>query len=112
METNVTANPLIQEKGRRNRGRLLVKCPDRPGIVAAISKFLSEFQANIVESSQYSSDPEGGTFFIRIEFDCPNLAEKKNTMEADFKGLANTFTMEYQFTYTEDRKRTAIFVSK
>ncbi|KMY55736.1 formyltetrahydrofolate deformylase [Bacillus sp. FJAT-27231] len=112
METNATSNPLVQEKGRKNRGRLLVKCPDRPGIVAAISKFLSDFQANIIESSQYSSDPEGGTFFIRIEFDCPNLEEKKTMMEADFKGLADTFSMEYQFTYTEDRKRTAIFVSK
>ncbi|MFL0364695.1 formyltetrahydrofolate deformylase [Pseudobacillus sp. 179-B 2D1 NHS] len=112
METNVTSTPLIEEKGRKDRGRLLVKCPDRPGIVAAISKFLSDFQANIIESSQYSSDPEGGTFFIRIEFDCPGLTEKRTAMEADFKGLADTFAMEYRFTYTKDRKRTAIFVSK
>lgn len=112
METNVKASPFTQEKGQKGRGRLLVKCPDRPGIVAAVSKFLSDFQANIIESSQYSSDPEGGTFFLRIEFDCPDLAEKQTVMEAHFEDLAGPFSMDYQFTYKEDRKRTAIFVSK
>jgi len=39
---------------------LLVSCPDRPGIVAAVSSFLFERGANIVSSQQYSSDPRGG----------------------------------------------------
>ncbi|KAB7707531.1 formyltetrahydrofolate deformylase [Bacillus aerolatus] len=112
MKTNVKTSPLMREKGLSGRGRLLVKCPDRPGIVAAISKFLADHGANIIESSQYSSDPEGGTFFIRTEFDCPNLADKQAGMENDFKELAHTFVMDYQFTYAEDRKRTAIFASK
>ncbi|MFK2825685.1 formyltetrahydrofolate deformylase [Bacillus sp. B190/17] len=112
MDKNVKISPFTREKEYKDRGRLLVKCPDRPGIVAAISKFLADHQANIIESSQYSNDPEGGTFFIRIEFDCPQLVEKQAAMEADFKELADTFSMDYQFTYAEDRKRTAIFVSK
>jgi formyltetrahydrofolate deformylase len=49
-------------------GRLLIGCPDRPGIVAAVSGFLYERGANIVSSHQYSSDPTGGRFFLRIEF--------------------------------------------
>ena len=53
----------FQEKNQ-NRGRLLVSCPDQPGIVSAISTFLFEHNANIIESSQYSTNPEGGTFFI------------------------------------------------
>lgn len=95
-----------------NRGRILVKCPDRPGIVAALSKFLFEHDANIIESSQYSTDPEGGSFFIRIEFHCPELLERRQQIEADFKALATHFKMEYGFTYGHERKRTAIFVSK
>ena len=48
----------------KHRARLLISCPDQPGIVAAVTTFLYEQGANIVESSQYSTDPEGGTFFF------------------------------------------------
>lgn len=95
-----------------NRGRLLVKCPDKPGIVSKISKFLFDHDSNIIESSQYSSDPEGGIFFLRIEFHCENLLEKSVQMEADFKEIVDTYAMEHHFTYGNERKRTAIYVSK
>ncbi|MBM7648272.1 formyltetrahydrofolate deformylase [Bacillus ectoiniformans] len=112
MKINVQDKPFVQQEKMGNRGRLLVKCPDRPGIVAAISKFLFEHEANIIESNQYSNDPEGGTFFIRIEFEAPNLAEKAAAMENDFLALSEKFEMEHQFAYGEGRKKTAIFVSK
>jgi formyltetrahydrofolate deformylase len=95
-----------------NRGRLLVKCPDGPGIVAALSKFLFEQGANIIESSQYTSDPQGGTFFIRLEFDCEGLMDKRDAMEKEFSSLAENFSMEFRFAYGSERKKTAIFVSK
>lgn len=95
-----------------HRGRLLVKCPDKPGIVAALSNFLYDHDSNIIESSQYSSDPEGGTFFIRIEFHCENLQDKRKKLEKNFEALASRFSMDYRFTYSNDRKRTAIYVSK
>ncbi|MFS0576607.1 formyltetrahydrofolate deformylase [Sporosarcina sp. 179-K 3D1 HS] len=101
-----------QNKKKENHGRLLVKCPDQPGIVAVLSKFLFDHESNIVESSQYSSDPEGGTFFIRLEFHCENLSEKRAQMEADFQEIAAHHSMEYRFAYGSERKRTAIFVSK
>jgi formyltetrahydrofolate deformylase len=47
-------------------GRLLLSCPDRHGIVAAVSGFLADEGANIVTSDQYSTDPEGGAFFLRV----------------------------------------------
>lgn len=97
---------------RENIGRLLVKCPDKPGIVAAISNFLFKHDSNITESSQFSSDPEGGTFFIRFEYYRKDLLEKRDEMEEDFKNLAKEFSMEYRFTYNNVKKRTAIFVSK
>ena len=58
-----------QRPDKRNRARMLISCPDHPGIVAAVSHFLFEHGANIVQSDQYTMDPEGGMFFIRFEFD-------------------------------------------
>lgn len=102
---------LFQEKNQ-NRGSLLVSCPDQPGIVAAISKFLFSFNANIIESSQYSTNPEGGTFFIRIEFECPSLKEKAKDMENQFSEIVEKFSMEWNLTHAYHVKKAAIFVSK
>lgn len=96
----------------KDRVRLLVKCPDKPGIVAVLSSFLHNHDANIIESSQYSSDPENGTFFIRIEYHCDNLSEKAAIMEKDFEVIAEDYAMQYSFHYVNVRKRSAIFVSK
>ncbi|MEK9198398.1 formyltetrahydrofolate deformylase [Lysinibacillus halotolerans] len=95
-----------------NKARLLVKCPDKPGIVSVLSTFLFKYEANIIESSQYSSDPEEGTFFIRIEFHCENLQQKSPMMEQEFTQIANEYEMNYQFYYLNRRQRSAIFVSK
>ena len=59
--------------------RLLISCPDRPGIVAGVSRFLYEAGANIVRSDQYSTDPSGGTFFMRMEF---TLADRRTATAA------------------------------
>ncbi len=95
-----------------NRGRLLVSCPDQPGIVMAISQFLYSFDANIIESSQYSTHHEEGTFYLRIEFDCPSLTEKKPKMESEFLEIAEKFSMDWKLIDVQNVKRTAIFVSK
>src|SRR5690625_587135 len=105
----------IFTKYNRNKediGRLLVTCPDKPGIVAALSKFLFEHGADIMESSQYSSDDDDRMFYIRFEFYCENLLARREEIEADFKQLAEQMKMEYTFTYNKTRKRSAIFVSK
>ncbi|MED1470734.1 formyltetrahydrofolate deformylase [Bacillus salipaludis] len=96
----------------QNRGRLLVSCPDQPGIVSAISQFLFSHNANIIESSQYSTNPEGGVFFIRIEFECPFLKEKANEMKEQFTEIADKFSMEWTLTPVFKVKKAAIFVSK
>ena len=46
----------------RNRGRVLVSCSDRPGNVVALSRFVFERSANIVQSDQHSTNPFGGQF--------------------------------------------------
>lgn len=103
--------PTVKQKNT-NIGRLVVKCSDKPGIVSAISYFLYKHNANIIESSQYSSDPEDGTFFIRIEFHLNDLINKREAVEASFKPLVDKFSMEHYFSYGDQIKRSAIFVSK
>jgi formyltetrahydrofolate deformylase len=100
------------QKQNQSRGRLLVSCPDQPGIVSTISKFLFSQNANIIESSQYSTNPEGGTFFIRIEFECPGLKEKAKEMELQFADIAEQFSMDWNLTHVYNVKKAAIFVSK
>lgn len=95
-----------------NKGRLIIKCPDQPGIVATVTAFLKEHNANIVELSQYSINPEGGTFFTRIEFEIPDLKKHASKLDKAFHGIAAQFSMEWKFNYVSDLKRAAIFVSK
>jgi formyltetrahydrofolate deformylase len=90
--------------------RLLISCADRPGIVAAISTCLAESGANIVQSDQHSTDPEGGRFYMRVEF---NLApDVIDAFAARFAGVADGFGMEWRLWHAGQRKRVAIMVSK
>ncbi|TGV29443.1 ACT domain-containing protein, partial [Mesorhizobium sp. M00.F.Ca.ET.186.01.1.1] len=59
---------LAYREKNKDRARMLISCPDRAGIVAAVSNFLFQQGANIVQSDQYTTDPETGRFFMRIEF--------------------------------------------
>ena len=93
-------------------GRLLITCPDRPGIVAAVSSFLFACGANITESQQYSTDPFGGTFFLRVEFHLDALADRFDDLLAGFAQLADRFSMRWKMTKAVDLKRVAIMVSK
>lgn len=111
-------NSYIKEKletfkqQNNNRARLLINCPDQPGIVAAVSQFLFEHGANIIESNQYSADPEGGKFFMRVEFEAPELKQKSEQLKQDFMDVANKFQMDWKFMHVDDLKKMAIFVSK
>src|SRR6516225_1165730 len=93
-------------------GRLVITCPDRPGIVAAVSQFLFEAGANITESQQYSTDPFGGTFFLRLEFHADGLDQLAAGLEQRFAGLADQFSMRWRLTRAADRKRVVIMVSR
>ena len=112
IETKLEIASNQQNKKNENQGRLLVKCPDKPGIVSVLSTFLYNHDSNIIESSQYTSDPENGMFFIRIEFHSENLLEKSAQIEKDFEGIAANHSMDYHFSYGNERKRSAIFVSR
>jgi formyltetrahydrofolate deformylase len=91
--------------------RLVTSCPDRPGIVAAVSGFLAEIGANIVRSDQYSTDPGGGTFFLRMEFALP--VERQTELAPRFGlAVADRFDMHWRLWDASQPKRVAILVSK
>jgi formyltetrahydrofolate deformylase len=97
---------------RENTARLLVSCPDRHGIVATISTLLFEAGANIVASDQYSTDPEGGTFFLRMEFHLERLGDRRAELEAAFGEIAARFEMDWRLAYASEPKRIALLASR
>jgi len=93
--------------------RLLITCPDRPGIVAAVSGFLFEHGANITDLDQHSTDPEGGLFFMRLEFQTPHLDVSREMLEKAFaEQVAARFAMNWRMAYATDLKKVAILVSR
>ncbi|WP_103104104.1 formyltetrahydrofolate deformylase [Brevibacillus reuszeri] len=103
---------LAYREKNKDRARMLISCPDRAGIVAAVSNFLFQQGANIVQSDQYTTDPETGRFFMRIEFDLINLEERCEAIKAEFQPLAESFGMEWSLVEANKRKKVALFVSK
>jgi formyltetrahydrofolate deformylase len=90
-----------------------MSCPDKHGIVAAVSGFLFDNDANILSSDQHSTDPEGGTFFMRMEFRIAQLQERRAELERDFaERVARPFGMDWRFAYLSDPKRMALLVSR
>ena len=92
--------------------RLVIVCPDRPGIVAAASGWLYERGANITDSAQHTTDPVDGTFFMRMEFLLDRLEDVRVELEEAFeRDVAARFGMVWRISYEADRKRIAILVS-
>jgi formyltetrahydrofolate deformylase len=107
--THIAPDP---PRGAAHTARLLISCPDGPGIVAAVSQFLFDRGANIVSSDQYSTHPEQGTFFMRTAFYLPELEHDHATLEAGFQELADRFGMDWQIFYASRRKRVALMASQ
>jgi len=93
--------------------RLLVTCPDRPGIVSAVTTFLYHHGVNITELDQHSSDPSGGKFFLRLEFQTPNLDISREALLRAFGDVVGLrFDMDWRINFAADKPRMAILVSR
>jgi len=103
---------LAYRQKNKDRARMLISCPDRAGIVAAVSDFLFRQGANIVQSDQYTTDPEAGCFFMRIEFDAVNLEERCEGIKDAFRPIAESYQMAWSLVEAKQRKKMAIFVSR
>ncbi len=92
--------------------RLLVQCPDRPGIVAAVSQFLFAHGANIMQADQFSTADGAGRFFLRVEFQTDGLDCSKADLEARFADeIAGRFEMDWRLS-GDRRKRAALLASR
>jgi formyltetrahydrofolate deformylase len=90
---------------------LLVSCPDRRGIVAALAQVLYGHGANILDSDQHT-DPVAAQFFQRIRFDLSELQTDRGTLERAIAEVGQRFAMQYRLLYSQRPKRVALFVSK
>jgi formyltetrahydrofolate deformylase len=95
----------------RPTATLLVHCPDRRGIVAALSQVLYGHGANILDADQYT-DPAAGQFFQRIRFDLSEIHTDRLALENAIRETAERFAMRWRIAYADQRKRLAIFVSR
>jgi formyltetrahydrofolate deformylase len=89
---------------------LVLSCPDRPGIVHAVTGFLVQHGGNIMESQQFG-DQMQGRFFMRIDFEVARAVDA-DTLRADFAGIASEFSMDFELWDAAAPYRTLIMVSK
>ena len=96
----------------RDIGRLLLRCADRPGLVAAVSTFLAGAGANIVSLDQHSTQQTGGTFMQRTIFHLPGLSAARAGLERDFAAtVAQPFGIDFRLTEAAKPKRVALMAS-
>ena len=92
-------------------GVLLIDCPDRKGIAAAVSDFLYRHDANILHADEHQ-DAESGLFLMRVEWDLAGFDLSRDDCARQFTAVAERFQMRWQLRWSEQRQRLALFVSK
>jgi len=96
----------------KNSAILLIHCPDKPGIVVAITNFIHNNSGNILYLDQHV-DIERGVFFMRIEWDLASFAIQREKIAEYFETLvASRYQMTSQLHFSDTKLRMALFVSK
>lgn len=96
----------------KNSAILLIHCPDKPGIVVAITNFIHNNSGNILYLDQHV-DIERGVFFMRIEWDLASFAIQPEKIAEYFQTLvASRYQMTSQLHFSDTKLRMALFVSK
>lgn len=90
---------------------LTLSCPDRAGIVHAVSGFLFERGANIVEAAQFG-DVATGLFFMRVQFELATEQMPMAALRTEFEPVAQSFSMRAKIVELSRRLPTVIMVSK
>ncbi|MDR2195639.1 MAG: formyltetrahydrofolate deformylase [Gallionellaceae bacterium] len=93
------------------RYTLTISCPDRTGIIAAVSEFVARHRGWIVEAS-YHTDQETQRFFMRQEIRADSLPFEPDEFHAQFSGLAAEFNMDWRISDSARKKRLVVFASK
>ena len=90
---------------------LTITCPDRIGIVAAVTGFIASHGGSVLEAAQHG-DLSSGLFFLRIEVTAESVPFGPDQFRALFAPVATEFSMEWQLTDTDVRKRVMLLVSR
>ena len=90
---------------------LTLSCPDRPGLVAAVSTFLAQSGQNILDAQQFD-DTETKKFFMRVVFTAADLAVELSALQTGFAPIARRFAMDWQMRDRATKKRVMLLVSK
>jgi len=90
---------------------LLISCPDQKGITATVTDFIFQNQGNILHADQHI-DEQGNTFFMRIEWSLEGFKLKREGIQPAFSVIAKSFNMTWKLSYSDQKTRAAIFVSK
>ena len=92
--------------------KLLLHCPDKPGILAEVTDFITVNKGNIVYLDQYVDHVEN-IFFMRIEWELKGFLIPQEKIEDNFKTLyAQKYEMSFRLYFSDVKPRMAIFVSK
>jgi formyltetrahydrofolate deformylase len=103
--------PRTEAANDKSTAVLLVSCPDRKGLVAALAQLLFGHGVNLLSTDQHT-DASAGMFFQRIHFDTAEMDTGRPGLEAALGKLAERFDMAWRLHWNSERKRVAIFVSK
>jgi formyltetrahydrofolate deformylase len=92
-------------------GVLLVSCPDRAGIVAAVAAFVAEHGGNVVDLQQHT-DHTDGAFFQRVELELDGVDLARGDIADAFRPVAARYGMRWSLRFTDERPRVAVLASK
>lgn len=90
---------------------LTLSCPDKTGIVAAVTHFIAEHGGNILRSHQHG-ESSTHTFFMRVAIDAKTLDLNEENFKAAFAKIADSFKMEWSFDNSQRKKRVVILASQ
>src|SRR5215510_9894364 len=90
---------------------LTLSCPDRPGIVSAVSTFLAQNGQNILDAQQFD-DTETKKFFMRVVFTAADLAVELSALQTGFTAIAQRFAMDWQMRDRAAQRRVMLLASK
>lgn len=99
-------------QANKNTAKLLLHCPDKPGIISAVTDFITINKGNIVYLDQYVDHIEN-IFFMRIEWELSDFLIPREKIEDYFETLyAQKYEMSFRLYFSDIKPRMAIFVSK
>ncbi|MFG2494916.1 formyltetrahydrofolate deformylase [Streptomyces caniferus] len=90
---------------------LTLDCPETPGIVHAVSRFLVEHGSDIIDNQQFG-DRRDGHFFMRVHFAALGDENTTETLRRDFAAVATPFAMRWHLEPVSTRRRVLVMVSR